>query len=147
MRKASITRNGSGNAASWITGWLTLVGNWTVTCSINFSGGQLILSATTLWREDFMRNQYQTILVFWAVMVVRMLINIFGAKFLDLINKICIYWTSASVIIILVTLLSMTDRKRSGTFVFGHYDALQSGWYAHMFTLVNFVEMAGKLFG
>ena len=34
--------------ASWITGWLTLVGNWTVTCSINFSGGQLVLSATTL---------------------------------------------------------------------------------------------------
>jgi amino acid transporter len=85
--------------------------------------------------------------MFWAVMVVCMLINIFGAKFLDLINKICIYWTSASVIIILVTLLGMTDSKRSGTFVFGHYDASQSGWYAHMFTLLNFVEMTDKLFG
>ena len=83
--------------ASW---WLTLVGNWTVTCSINFSGGQLILSATTLWREDFVPNQYQTTLMFWAVMVICMLVNIFGAKYLDLINKICIYWTSASVIII-----------------------------------------------
>lgn len=27
--------------ASWITGWFTLVGNWTVTLSINFSGGQV----------------------------------------------------------------------------------------------------------
>src|SRR6478735_10152488 len=35
--------------ASWVTGWLTLVGNWTVTLSINFSGGQLILSAISLW--------------------------------------------------------------------------------------------------
>ena len=94
-----------------------------------------------------MPNQYQAILMFWAVMVVRMLINIFGAKFLDLINKICIYWTSTSVIIILVTLLSMADSKRSGTFGFGHYDTSQSGWYAHVFTLLNFVEMTGKLFG
>lgn len=89
--------------ASWITGWLTPVGNWTVTCSINFSGGQLILSAITLWREDFVPNQYQTILMFWAVMVFCMLVNIFGAKYLDLINKICIYWTFA---IIMVTLLA-----------------------------------------
>jgi amino acid transporter len=114
--------------ASWITGWLTLVGNWTVTLSINFSGGQLILSAITLWREDFVANQYQTILMFWAVMLVCMAVNIFGAKYLDLINKICIYWTSASVVIILITLLSMADHKRSGEFVFAHYDASQSGW-------------------
>lgn len=33
----------------------------------------------------------------------------------------------------------MADSK-SGTFVFGHYDASQSGWYAHMFTLLGFVE-------
>ena len=81
-----------------------------------------------------MPNQYQTILMFWAVMVVCMLINIFGAKYLDFINKICIYWTFA---IIMVTLLSVADSKRSGTFVFGHYDASQSGWYVNMFILLN----------
>ena len=120
--------------ASWITGWLTPVGNWTVMCSINFSGGQLILSAIALWREDFVPNQYQTILMFWAVMVVCMLVNIFGARYLDFINKICIYWTFA---IIMVTLLSVADSKRSGTFIFGHYDASQSGWYVNMFILLN----------
>lgn len=114
--------------ASWVTGWLTLVGNWTVTLSINFSGGQLILSAITLWKEDFVPNQYQTILMFWAVMLVCMCVNIFGAKYLDLINKICIYWTASSVIIIIVTLLAMADNRRSGEFVFGHYDASASGW-------------------
>ena len=114
--------------ASWVTGWLTLVGNWTVTLSINFSGGQLILSAITLWKEDFVPNEYQTILMFWAVMLVCMCVNIFGAKYLDLINKICIYWTASSVVIIIVTLLAMADNKRSGEFVFGHYDASASGW-------------------
>ena len=37
--------------ASWITGWLTLVGNWTVTCSINFSGSTYIISHYTLERR------------------------------------------------------------------------------------------------
>jgi len=113
---------------SWVTGWLTLVGNWTVTTSICFSGGQLILSAISIWNEDFVANAYQTVLMFWAVMLVAFLTNVFGAKYLDLINKICIYWTGASVIIILIVLLSMADNRRSGEFVFAHFDASASGW-------------------
>ncbi|KAF2660246.1 amino acid permease-like protein [Lophiostoma macrostomum CBS 122681] len=133
--------------ASWVTGWLTLVGNWTVTLSINFSGGQLILSAITLWDEDFVPNQYQTILMFWAVMLVCMAVNIFGAKYLDLINKICIYWTASSVVIILITLLSMADTKRSGKFVFAHYDASQSGWPSGWAFFVGLLQAAYTLTG
>lgn len=114
--------------ASWITGWLTLVGNWTVTLSINFGGAQLILSAISLWNEDFVANEWQTILMFWAVMLITYLINIFGSKYLDLINTMCIYWTAASIFIILIVLLVMSPSKRSGEFVFAHYDASASGW-------------------
>lgn len=133
--------------ASWITGWLTLVGNWTVTLSINFSGGQLILSAISLWNEDFAPNEWQTILAFWAVMLVCMLVNIFGAKYLDLINKICIYWTAASVVIILVTVLSMADNKRSAEFVFAHYDASESGWPSGWAFFVGLLQAAYTLTG
>ncbi|KAF2031616.1 amino acid permease-like protein [Setomelanomma holmii] len=132
---------------SWITGWLTLVGNWTVTLSINFSGGQLILSAITLWDEDFVPNQWQTVLMFWAVMLVCMAVNIFGSKYLDLINKICIYWTASSVIIILVVLLSMADVKRNASFVFGHYDASASGWPSGWAFFVGLLQAAYTLTG
>jgi len=106
---------------SWVTGWLTLVGNWTVTTSsgcnslsvvsnemaksriVNFSGAQMILSAITLWNEDFVPNAYQTVLMYWAVMLVCALVNIFGTRWLDLINKMCLYWTSSSVVIIMVS--------------------------------------------
>lgn len=113
---------------SFIDGWMTLVGNWTVTLSINFSGAQLILSAITIYNEDFVPNEWQSILCFWAVMVIAALVNVFGSKYLDLINKICIYWTAASVVIILVTVLVMCDNKRSAEFVFSHYDASKSGY-------------------
>lgn len=89
----------------------------------------MILSAISLWRDDWAPNAWQTVLTFWAVMLICMLVNIFGAKYLDLINKICIYWTGASVVIIMIVLLSMSDNYRSGEFVFAHYDASESGWY------------------
>lgn len=65
---------------SWVTGWLTLVGNWTVTLSINFSGAQLILSAISLWNEDYVATQWQVVICFWGVMMIAFLVNVFGAK-------------------------------------------------------------------
>ncbi|KAL2006030.1 hypothetical protein VTN00DRAFT_9684 [Thermoascus crustaceus] len=132
---------------SFIDGWLTLVGNWTVTLSINFSGGQLVLSAISLWDEDFVPNEWQTILMFWAVMLVCALVNIFFSRYLDLINKVCIYWTTATVVIILVTLLSVTDHRRDGAFVFGHYDASKSGWPTGWAFFVGLLQAAYTLTG
>jgi amino acid transporter len=100
----------------------------TVTLSINFGGAQLILSAISIFNEDFVANEWQTVLCFWAVMIVCALVNAFGSRYLDIINKLCIYWTGASVIIILVTLLATADKRRSAEFVFSEYDASKSGW-------------------
>ncbi|TVY21443.1 Amino-acid permease [Lachnellula arida] len=132
---------------SWIDGWLGLVGNWTVTLSINFSGAQLILSAISLWNEDFAATQWQTVLMFWAVMAVAFSVNVFGAKYLDLINKICIYWTGASVIIIIVTVLVMSDDRRNAEFVFTHFDASASGWPSGWAWFVGLLQAAYTLTG
>ncbi|KAK6583734.1 hypothetical protein PZA11_003464 [Diplocarpon coronariae] len=132
---------------SWTAGWFTLVGNWTVTLSINFAGAQLILSAITIFDPDFVASQWQTVLTFWAVMIVAFLVNVFWAKHLDLINKICIYWTSASVIIIVVTILVMADDRRSAKFVFTHFDASASGWPAGWAWFVGLLQAAYTLTG
>lgn len=133
--------------ASWITGWLTLVGNWTVTTSICFSGGQLILSSITLWREDWAPNSWQTVLMFWAVMTVCALVNVFCSRYLDFINNLCIYWTSASVVVILIVLLSMADIRNSGKTVFTHYDASASGWTPGWAFFVGLLQAAYTLTG
>lgn len=132
---------------SFVDGWLTLVGNWTVTLSINFSGAQLILSAITIFDEDFVANAWQTVLCFWAVMLVCAAINAFGSRYLDLINKVCIYWTGGSVIIIMVTLLSTASKRRSAEFVFTHYDASASGWPEAWSFFVGLLQAAYTLTG
>lgn len=132
---------------SFIDGWLTLVGNWTVTLSILFGGASLILSAISLWDETFVANEWQTVLTFWAVTLVCTLVNIFLSRYLDFINKLCIFWTGASVIIILITLLTMADNKRSGEFVFAEYDASHSGWPAGWAFFVGLLQAAYTLTG
>ncbi|KAF9885088.1 hypothetical protein FE257_000728 [Aspergillus nanangensis] len=132
---------------SFIDGWLTLVGNWTVTLSITFGGAQLILSAISLWNEEFVANEWQTILTFWAVIGVCAAVNIFFSKYLDLINKVCIYWTAISVVVILITLLTMADDRRDGAFVFAHYDASQSGWPSGWAFFVGLLQAGYTLTG
>ncbi|PHH61596.1 hypothetical protein CDD81_8111 [Ophiocordyceps australis] len=132
---------------SFVDGWLTLVGNWTVTLSINFSGAQLILSAISIFNPDFVANQWQTVLCFWAVMLLCAAVNVFASRRLDFINKLCIYWTAASVLIILVTLLVMASHRRDAAFVFAHYDASASGWPSAWSFFVGLLQPAYTLTG
>ncbi|KAG8855588.1 hypothetical protein FRB96_006782 [Tulasnella sp. 330] len=130
--------------ASWITGWLGLVGNWTVTLSINFSFALLILCAISTFDDAYVAKDWHIVLMFWAVMLMCMVINIYGNKWLDKLNTICIWWTCASVIIILIALLSKSTKaeKRSGKYVFSHYDATPSGWPSGWAFFVGLLQAA-----
>ncbi|KAL2862492.1 GABA permease [Aspergillus lucknowensis] len=132
---------------SWIDGWLTLVGNWTAALSINFSGAQVILSAITLWDEHYVPTAWQTVLTFWALTLICVLINMLGTRFLDALNQVCVYWTVASVVIIMVTVLTMADHRRSADFVFAHYDASASGWPSGWAFFVGLLQGAYTLIG
>lgn len=74
-------------------------------------------------------------------------VNAFGSRYLNLINTICIYWTGASVIIILITLLVMADDKRNAKFVFSHFDASASGWPSGWAFFVGLLQAAYTLTG
>ncbi|PFH57862.1 hypothetical protein XA68_14481 [Ophiocordyceps unilateralis] len=132
---------------SFVDGWLTLVGNWTVTLSINFSGAQLILSAISIFNPDFVANQWQTVLCFWALMLICALVNVFASRHLGLVNSVCLYWTAATVLIILVTLLATARHRRSAAFVFSHYDASASGWPSPWSFFVGLLQPAYTLTG
>ncbi|RVD80567.1 uncharacterized protein DFL_008462 [Arthrobotrys flagrans] len=133
--------------ASWITGWLTLVGNWTVTLSIAFSTGQLFLSGVSIFHEDFVANTWQTVLMFWGVMAVCTGINAFFSKHLNLLNTICMIWTAAAVLIILVVLLATTRHRNTAEYVFAHYDPTASGYPSGWSFFVGLLQAAYTLTG
>ncbi|EXA37295.1 hypothetical protein FOVG_11553 [Fusarium oxysporum f. sp. pisi HDV247] len=114
--------------ASWITGWLNLVGNFLVTTSINFSGAQIVLSVASLFHEEYVATPWQTVLAFWAFTLLAAAVNVFGTRYLSAINVGAMIWTAISVGVFMIVLLVMAKAKRSASFVFTHYDASASGW-------------------
>jgi hypothetical protein len=56
------------------------------------------------------------VLLFWAVVLIALVLNIFGvrAQLLEPINTTSIYWTSATVVIVCITLLTMAKDRRTG---------------------------------
>ncbi|KAG5925028.1 hypothetical protein E4U53_003360 [Claviceps sorghi] len=144
---AMLSTPGWAAPVSFVDGWLTLVGNWTVTLSINFGGAQLVLGAVALFRPGYVATPWQTVLCFWAIMVVCAGVNAFGSRHLHVINQVCILWTGASVLVILVTVLAMAPRRHSAQYVFGHYDAAGSGWPAAWSFFVALLSPAYVLTG
>ncbi len=134
--------------ASWTTGWLSLVGNWTVTTSICFSGGQSILSAIGLWNEAYIPAAWHVVLMYWAVLLIALFTNIVAAKYLDFINTLCVYWTAASVLIIVVTILTMAKAgRRSAAYVFTEFDTTRAGWPPGWAFFVGLLQSAYTLTG
>ncbi|PWN48104.1 amino acid transporter [Violaceomyces palustris] len=136
--------------ASWIVGWVSLVGNWTLCLSINFGGAQLIMAGISIFRDDLWAPEpYQTILTFWACMVVSAVINAFGVKgrYLDALNRASFYWTGATCLIIMITVLVMAkDGRRSAEFVFSGWENT-SGWPDGWAFFVGLLQAAYTLTG
>ncbi|KDN51989.1 amino acid transporter, partial [Tilletiaria anomala UBC 951] len=135
--------------ASWIVGWVSLAANLFLSLSILFGGAQLIMSAISTFRnQEWTPEPWQTILCFFACVLIAALVNLFGSKYqyLEMLNTISIYWGAATVVIILVTLLTMAPTKRSGAFVFGAFEN-RGGWPDGWAFLVGLLQAAYTLTG
>lgn len=50
--------------------------SYRVTASITFSGAQLILAAITLWNDTYVPTAWQTVLCYWACLIMSLSVNI-----------------------------------------------------------------------
>jgi amino acid transporter len=114
---------------SFITGWIWLIGNWTITLSVNFGFASLVSATIAMYHPDFLLNDWQLVLVFYAVCVGSFVICAFGNKFLPMVDTICAAWTGLSILVILIALSVKADVGRhSASYALGHYDTSLSGW-------------------
>ncbi|TIB71085.1 hypothetical protein E3Q23_03924 [Wallemia mellicola] len=133
--------------SSYVVGWLGMIGNWTVALSIIYGTAQLIIAIVPLWSENFEPRAYQTYLIFLGVLSLCFAANFLRQKHLDALNTFSIYWTGASVIVILVTVLSMARNGRtSAAFVFASFEE-NSGWRPGWAWFVGLLQSAYVLTG
>ena len=114
---------------SFITGWIWLIGNWTITLSVNFGFASLISATVAMYHPDFAANSWQLLLIFYAICLITLVICTFGNRFLPMTDTICAAWTAVSILIILIALSVKADVGRhSASYALGHYDTSFSGW-------------------
>lgn len=114
---------------SFITGWVWLIGNWTITLSVNFGFASLIAATVAMYHPDWTPDPWQLLLIFYAICLLTFVICAFGNKFLPVVDTICAAWTAISIFIIMVALAVKADVGRhSASYALGHYDKSLSGW-------------------
>lgn len=114
---------------SFINGWVWLIGNWTITLSVNFGFASLLSGTISMYHPDWSANDWQLLLIFYAICLASFVICTFGNRFLPMIDTICAAWTAISILIIMIALSVKADVGRhDASYSLGHYDTSLSGW-------------------
>ncbi|KAK0636703.1 amino acid/polyamine transporter I [Bombardia bombarda] len=114
---------------SFITGWTWLIGNWTITLSVNFGFASLIAACIALYHPDFVITSWQLLLLFYAICLITFFICAYGNKLLPMVDTICAVFTALAIFITLVCLSTKAEVGRhSPKDTLGYYDSSISGW-------------------
>lgn len=119
--------------ASWICGWLYVVGNITITLAVNFGTAMFLVGCINVFQTDpevpvIEGNEWQLYLIFLALTFLCNAISAFGNKWLPVLDTAAIFWTFAGVLAIIVTILAMAKNGRhSAKYVFTSFEP-SSGW-------------------
>lgn len=98
---------------SFITGWTWLVGNWTITLSVNFGFASLLAATVALFYPDYAWKEWQLLLIFYAICLITFIVVAFGNKFLPTVDTFCAAFTALTIFITLVCLSSKAKDGRN----------------------------------
>src|SRR5919109_914637 len=96
-----------GRGWAWLTAWLNMIGQVTITAGINVAAATYIIGAVTRiagWPADTpvpvfgsATNWYFQLLVMVAIMIPQVLINIYGIRLTAQLNRVSVAWHIAGV--------------------------------------------------
>jgi len=120
--------------ASWICGWCFVVGNITITLSVQFATALFIVACINIFESApgvgiLAGKPYQIYLIFLGITLFCNLVSAFGNKWLPLLDTFAIFWTFAGVLAIIICVLAIAKNGRhSAHYVFTEFDPSNSGW-------------------
>ncbi|PKS12479.1 hypothetical protein jhhlp_000685 [Lomentospora prolificans] len=114
---------------SFITAWTWLTGNWTIALSVNFGFASLIAATITMHRPEWEATSWQLWLIFFAILLITLVVCIFFNRWLPIIDTLCAGWTGITIIIILISLsVEAKAGRHSAAVALGTFDTSFSGW-------------------
>jgi amino acid transporter len=114
---------------SFITGWVWLIANWTITLSVNFGFASLLAGTITMYNPDWEATDWQLTLIFYALLLLSALVCVYANRWLALIDTISAGLIGLTIIIVLIALsVSAKSGRHSASYALGHYEDTFSGW-------------------
>src|SRR3954471_2176912 len=119
-----------GRTWAWVTAWMNMVGQITITAGINVAAAIYIVGAITrifgLPADQpvpvfgSMTSWYFYVFVMVLIMIPQVLINVFGIRLTARLNDFSVYWHIGGVLIIALLLTFLGKYHNSMAFMFSH---------------------------
>ncbi|GAA6022716.1 hypothetical protein JCM10207_008076 [Rhodosporidiobolus poonsookiae] len=135
-------------AISYYTGWLACAGWVTLTATTGSVAAELILGAYA-FMNNLDEQPYQTFVIFFGVMIIAAIINIFGSRILPATNSAALIWSLAGAFTIIIVCLACTGAHgdfSSAKFVFGTFQNT-TGWNDGVAFLLGLLQSSFGLVG
>ena len=132
---------------AWITAWLNMIGQVTITAGINIAAAIYLIGAATriFGLTGEYTNWYFQVAVMVAIMIPQVLINIYGIRLTAHLNDISVWWHIGGVVAIVALLTFFGKHHNSAAFLFSFAPTVDA--YASSSTLaVADASMASPLF-
>ncbi|KAL4895059.1 amino acid transporter [Aspergillus ambiguus] len=126
--------SGNRKFLSFLTGWIWLIGNWTITLSVNFGFASLLAATTAIFWPEWEATSWQLLLMFYATCLLVFAICAGSDRFLPLIDTLAAACTLITCIVVAIT-LSVTAKagRHSAGDGLSDYDTSLSGWGSFTF--------------
>jgi amino acid transporter len=103
----------------WFTGWFNLIGLVAVTASVDYGCATFLgLSLHALFPDSFAGSFTQIFELFVVLLVLHALINIFGAKIIDMLQNVSVWWHVFGAAAVVLILILIPSHHQSASFVF-----------------------------
>ncbi|KAF9768003.1 hypothetical protein IL306_014759 [Fusarium sp. DS 682] len=117
------------HAMAYFTGWVWLIGNWTIALSVNFGFASLIVATVTMYQPEWTATANETLYIFFGICILIFILCAAADKALPLVDTAAAIWSVVTTVAILITLSSTAKEGRhSASYGLAHYDTSISGW-------------------
>ncbi|KND90842.1 Amino-acid permease BAT1 [Tolypocladium ophioglossoides CBS 100239] len=114
---------------SFITGWTWLIGNWTITLSVNFGFASLLAASINLYEPSYEWQPWKLVLICYGLCIVTWFIVAFANRFLPSVDTFCAAFTAITIVVACIWLsVAAKEGRHSVAYTLGHEDITLSGW-------------------
>lgn len=123
------SRRLGGPGWAWLTAWLNMIGQVTITGGINIAAAIYLIGAATRifdLRGDFLTTWNFQLAVMIAILIPQVLINVWGIRLTARLSDLSVWWHIAGVLLITLTLTIFGKHHNPLAFIFSFAPAVNA---------------------